>query len=70
MSLAGMRGLKWDEVQLAMDHLAALHRELAELDRERECLVGQIRTSEEAIEQSKGLIRQVDELLARSGLKP
>jgi hypothetical protein len=52
-----------DVVQLAKDHLASLHRE-------RQYLANQLRTSEEAIEQSKELIRQTDNLLARSGLKP
>jgi hypothetical protein len=51
----GNEGLEMDEVQLATDHLAALHRELTELDRERECLVGQIRTSQEAIRAVQGI---------------
>jgi len=43
---------------------------LATIRRERELLVDQIRKSEETIEQSKQLIKKLDELLARSGLKP
>jgi hypothetical protein len=43
---------------------------LATIRRERALLVDQIRKSEQTIEQSKQLIQKLDELLARSGLKP
>ena len=45
------------------DHLAALLRG-------REHLLEQIRVSQETIERSRELIRQIDELLARSPIKP
>jgi hypoxanthine phosphoribosyltransferase len=44
-------------------------RILATIRRERALLVDQIRKSEQTIEQSKELIKKLDELLARSGLK-
>jgi hypothetical protein len=52
-----------DESHLASDDLAALLRE-------REQLAANIALSEEMIERSKGLLKLMDELLARSsGLK-
>jgi hypothetical protein len=50
------------QVQLSKEHLASL-------ERGRESLLDQIRQSEETIERSMELIRQVDEPLARR-LKP
>jgi hypothetical protein len=45
------------------DALAALHREQADL-RER------IRLSQELVERSQELVRRIDDLLAKSPLKP
>ena len=45
------------------DHVAALHRG-------REHLLQQIRVSQQTIERSKELIKQIDKLLAKSPLKP
>jgi hypothetical protein len=52
-----------DKTKPEDDHAAALLRG-------REHLLEQIRVSQETIERSKELIKQIDELLARSPVKP
>ena len=47
----------------AVDALAALHRGQAEL-------IEQIRRSQETVERSQALLRRIDNLLAKSPLKP
>jgi hypothetical protein len=52
-----------DETESDEDYLAAIHRGRAHL-------VEQIQRSQEIIDQSKELIKRMDEILAKSGLKP
>ena len=52
-----------DKTEPQDDHVAALLRG-------REHVLEQIRVSQETIERSMELIRQIDELLAKSPLKP
>jgi len=46
-----------------LDALAALHREQAEI-------MEQIRVSQETVERSQELLRRIDDLLAKSPLRP
>jgi hypothetical protein len=52
-----------NETESDEDYLAAIHRGRAHL-------VEQIQRSQEIIDQSKELIKRMDEILAKSGLKP